>query len=719
MANARSQILARPETDIFADMRRLCAENGFVHALCTLSFRDTFIGFGEKLTANDVYVSYSPSRLLRTELSTLIGLLIQSKVSFEMPTPSRINEMIVEAEDLLSQLHSRFQEDMTGSSGGNAARSLNGYLSTAKSLREPIFYGGESAYQFQYRDFSTLRYDNDRTWFKQNVGFSPADSSLIVKSINDLIAKNVLAAIADCRTIDPADWTLLPGFRFTASMISDDTNLDISIVERFLERYSVSSFPTNSSFSSVNDYNVANSRPIIAAGDNSYICLSGYALCEAIYDSPFYWMIGDKQYRNVASENRGSFTEYFVADRFSSVFDGARVYRGVNLKRSNQIIGEIDVLVIFGDRAIIVQCKSKKLTIESRKVNDLQLQNDFKKSIQDSYDQCLICAKNIEKNDIDIVSSSGEILKVPALSEIYPLCVISDHYPALSLQVGNFLQYEKTDKIKPPFVADLFLVDILAETLDSPLRLLSYIQRRVFYGDRVNASNELTVLAYHLRHNLWLDDDISQILLSDDIGTELDTAMFVRRDNLPGDPELSGAWQRVRKTRVGRLISQIERADVPAVIDFGFMLLSISGEAVVQLSKGLDKIERHSRSDRKLHDFTALFGDEGVTIHTGVGNLCSIEKITQHCERRKYQSQAKKWFGVAIDADSGNPVLGTMLDHPWIPDKRLEQLTKGMSSIPSALPSLASIKVGRNQTCPCGSGKKYKKCCLYDLHDLT
>lgn len=26
------------------------------------------------------------------------------------------------------------------------------------------------------------------------------------------------------------------------------------------------------------------------------------------------------------------------------------------------------------------------------------------------------------------------------------------------------------------------------------------------------------------------------------------------------------------------------------------------------------------------------------------------------------------------------------------------------------------MKIGRNDLCPCGSGKKYKKCCLYKKH---
>ncbi|HHQ4598872.1 SEC-C metal-binding domain-containing protein [Aeromonas veronii] len=26
---------------------------------------------------------------------------------------------------------------------------------------------------------------------------------------------------------------------------------------------------------------------------------------------------------------------------------------------------------------------------------------------------------------------------------------------------------------------------------------------------------------------------------------------------------------------------------------------------------------------------------------------------------------------------------------------------------------MAPIKIGRNEPCPCGSGKKYKQCCLH------
>src|SRR3546814_6555628 len=89
-------------------------------------------------------------------------------------------------------------------------------------------------------------------------------------------------------------------------------------------------------------------------------------------------MIQDKAYRSTADANRGRFTEGFAFDQLVSVFGAARVWRNVNLHRAKgERVGEIDVLVVLGGRAIVVQCKSKRLTLAARKGNDLALSKDF------------------------------------------------------------------------------------------------------------------------------------------------------------------------------------------------------------------------------------------------------------------------------------------------------------------------------------------------------
>ena len=58
---------------------------------------------------------------------------------------------------------------------------------------------------------------------------------------------------------------------------------------------------------------------------------------------------------------------------------------------------EADALVLFGNQAIVVQAKSKRLTLNARKGNDLALRDDFKKAVAKAYDQALLCADALQR----------------------------------------------------------------------------------------------------------------------------------------------------------------------------------------------------------------------------------------------------------------------------------------------------------------------------------
>ena len=59
-------------------------------------------------------------------------------------------------------------------------------------------------------------------------------------------------------------------------------------------------------------------------------------------------------------------------------------------------LAEIDLLVRFGSRVLVLQAKSKRLTIQVRRGNDLQIKDDLKKTIQDSSGQAYRCARLTE-----------------------------------------------------------------------------------------------------------------------------------------------------------------------------------------------------------------------------------------------------------------------------------------------------------------------------------
>ncbi len=68
---------------------------------------------------------------------------------------------------------------------------------------------------------------------------------------------------------------------------------------------------------------------------------------------------------------------------------------------------------------------------------------------------------------------------------------------------------------------------------------------------------------------------------------------------------------------------------------------------------------------------------------------------------RDETADAAPWDGLDVDdADLPDDAVG------WLPDD--------LAELPKPIPYIAPPKVGRNEPCPCGSGKKYKKCCGKD-----
>jgi hypothetical protein len=148
------------------------------------------------------------------------------------------------------------------------------------------------------------------------------------------------------------------------------------------------------------------------------------------------------------------------------------------------------------------------------------------------------------------------------------------------------------------------------------------------------------------------------------------------------------------------------------------MLLTLGENTVVEVSKGIDAIANQARKDRKSHDLTVGIGSggTGLTIHCNDAPVAVAgPRLQGHCHRRKYTQKADTWFGLCIFPDQ-RLRFGLNLNYKWEQSAEMDALTNGMKEarkISELLPPApAEQKVGRNDPCPCGSGLKYKKCCL-------
>lgn len=713
----------RSEQTIFDELAGLCTLPGYVHAIAYLCSRDNMIWYSGEMKAEDMRHLFSNDRLIRTETSTLIGLMLKGEIDYTIPAPEVLEKYVKSTESLLVEIHHAMSAPIWKNiDPEKIGEKYPNPFTSGTALREPIFYGGESAYSFQYRDFSLRKYASDDPWLVANKGFSIQDARNVVFSLsrlNDEKAINVLRAMQDAPQ-EPRSF--LPGNTFSAQEIADYGHIDPRIVEKVLSAFAVPKDERNGQFKALHDFNIANASPLIRTPDGKYLLFHIYSLVEALYEAPFYWMGADKAYVNTAMQNRGLFTEQFAVERLRQVFGAKNVFANIDIFESKDTkLAEIDVLVLFGNRALILQAKSKRLTLEAKRGNDLQIKDDFKKSIQDSSDQAYRCANLLEEGKSYFKDVAGNVVTLPtSLKRIYVICLISDHYPALSFQARQFLTFAATDTISPPFVMDVFALDAMTEMLNTPLQFLSYVDRRTGYTNKLMASHELTILSYHLKQNLWLDEEYDMVMLDDDISADLDLAMLVRREGIPGKATPDGILTRFSTTALGRMVKAIEAQPNPATIDLGFALLTLGEDTVIEVSAGIDQLAKQGIADGKNHDLTVGLssGGTGLTIHCNDNPIeVAGPALRRHCYARKYTQHAQTWFGVCVRPKDKALRFGLNLDYPWEQNEAMDALTKTMGK-PGKLTALlkeagkARAKVGRNDPCPCGSGKKYKKCCL-------
>lgn len=257
-----------------------------------------------------------------------------------------------------------------------------------------MFYSGEGAYNFQYLDLAPRKYAADAPWLEVSRGFTIDQASLVAKAVAKVHVDNADAIRERMRKLPPDEWTTLPLFAFAVADVAARADLAVDLVERILGAFQLPVAERNAAFKSVHDFNVVTATPLLRIPSGEFLSLQSYSLAEALYESPFYWMAQDKAYLPTLDKNRGDFTEKFAAERLALVFGAGQVHLNVDLFETKAAkVSDIDVLVVWGNRVVIVQAKSERLTLESRKGNDQSIRDDFKKAVQMAYDQGVACAK--------------------------------------------------------------------------------------------------------------------------------------------------------------------------------------------------------------------------------------------------------------------------------------------------------------------------------------
>ena len=372
------------------------------------------------------------------------------------------------------------------------------WMASGQGMVEPIFYGADGAYDFQYLEMAERRYRNDKQWIEAHLGTSWESILEIARQLKQL-AQIRVSRFHTASTFEEMSLQHLTVFLFSPE---DIPNVSKDSMDSLFQAFALTPGKVNEKLCTIGGYNAVHSHPIIRLEHDRVLLPIFVNLAQSIYESPYYWMLKDRSYRKTGLANRGSATEEIGHELLARVFGEEHVYRGVKVRQRNQDVTDIDVLAVGGNKAVIVQAKSKKLTMASRGGDPESLKGDFEDAVQDAYRQALLSKKAVlEAGSSLTVGEELPVRLLEAIDDAYIICLTGDHYPAVTTQVGAYLQKQESDPY--PLAMSIFDLDIVTFYLADPFDLLYYLRQRSAHATHFSATSEMALLAFHLHDKLY------------------------------------------------------------------------------------------------------------------------------------------------------------------------------------------------------------------------
>ena len=740
----------RTMDQVINDIISVTKKDGFIYALLMIIRRDNFSAIEECHLINHRDV------LISEELKLLIGFWMQNEDCLKnYPSDlQQLSNLKREVLLLMDELHKSFVK-MQGDGLITTKEQFDQALPLNFRIREAIFYGGDNLYDYEYINFLFRKYKYDVAWLKDNKGFVCEEVVAIVESIKKIIIeknakiphlhvemKQVLKEKGEAEK----DWVLdfIEYIDILAGYFSSDdesvhkagvaafcdslldmfcirkSDLDsLEGINQFLINFSYDLYSENNDqYKGPGYINKFEASPIVKIGNDKYFIPLIYTVFNAIYDVPFYWMNSDKMYHKKAGTNRGNAGEDIAYEILSPIFGHNNTYKNIVIKnRQHKDVTDIDILCVFGSKALCVQIKSKRLTLLSKMGDWTAQQNDFKLAVQNAYNQSLICRDALLNNDdkIFVNKETNEVLEdFKCVNEVFLLCLTTENYPALTPQVDYLLS--KKDDDSSAIVFSVFDLALISHYLFTPYDFLYYIRQRLATYNVFFATNEIVYLGYHLLHKLWNDGAKKMVFLDEEYAQYIDRNYYPQLIGEKATEEGDRIAKRWVNEDFKRLCDEISKSTSPEKIDVLFALYDLSSGSIDKLFQMIRQARARSMNNHTVVTLTMILDDNapirGISYTSNpIEPLGLLKEMECVCAIKKYQARADKWLSLGANVWSTSIVDALLyLDSPWKYDSDLEWACMEYDSLDKTTTVLCDKKLGRNDLCYCGSGLKYKKC---------
>lgn len=469
-------------------------------------------------------------------------------------------------------------------------------------------------------------------------------------------------------------------------------------------------------------------RPFIKLNER-YYCFDLYSLLDNFYRVLQKRVIAlNEPYRTEWNNKQKEISEELPFKYLLKLLPSARIYRSVYYKwrtgdAGNKQWCEADGLLIYDDHLFIIEVKAGAFTytspandfpayIESIKNLVLKPAAQGKRFVEYLKSEETVGIFDESHNQVGQLSNTDfrHITICPiTLDTFTELAAQSQHLKALGVDVGSF----------PIWSISIDDLRVYSDVFVNPLIFLHFVEQRMrgFTSDIIKTDDELDHLGLYIKHNVYtqyakeMQADSKDQLNFIGYRSGVDK-YFTEKLHEPGTP--SPLNQEMPEYLV-QVINVLSEGNKPGRSGVASYLLDCGGSWRNNIADNIGK----TLASQKTHNRPlplSTYGEIKLTI------FCWQDSFLQRNEKLVIDHARA---AMLVTEDSHRLVLelfftseGGLEDVEWanmtmsgVLDSDMERLNSLAATLKTRRVEKAG-KIGRNSPCPCGSGKKYKKCCL-------
>ena len=468
-------------------------------------------------------------------------------------------------------------------------------------------------------------------------------------------------------------------------------------------------------------------KPFIKINNVSY-CFDYYNLFDNIYriiqkDMKRH----DSKYTTQWAEIQQKASETLVEEQFKRLLPECQSYIGNYYPIGNSLkkMDENDIMILYDDTIIIAEVKAGSFTYTSAITDYKAHKSSFGSLIEKADYQCERTLNYINKTDEIIFYDDKKNEKVAfdrrKYKNVFTFCVTIDNFNAFEAKIEkmNLLQVNKgTIAIS---VDDL---EVYTEYFDSPLYFLHYLKQRkaATMSKTLFLNDELDHLGMYIVHNnykMYVDefDDCDSF------------SAYGYRENLDAffaslhckDIKSEKPLQEV-PIEIKKIISIVEKKKLYGRVSFVNFLLDYAPETRNQFVETIHYILKRQKEQGRM--FPAFSNGDvmyGCFVkQNGIEEYSEEDRLNYMYANMMKVEQNESWY-ILLQYDELDELQDITFKKLYIEDidkdgydkNKLKKIADVIfqNRVLEILKKQNKKKIGRNDKCPCGSGKKYKKCC--------